>query len=128
MDAASVAVRRIFSANLQKKLGERGWNGAELARQAAKFMEDGRFGRDTISRYLRGLSMPYASSLDAMCRALRCDPKDLIPPEAYQTLDSVVPEIDMQAAPDGQAWLRVNKKVPMRIAIEVIKLLGGAAE
>lgn len=128
MSAPEVAVRREFSKNLQMALAERGWNGSELARQAAKHMADGKFGKDMVSKYLRGLAMPYPSSLAAMCRALRKKPEDLVPPEAYQTMSTAAPEMEMtQAAEAGIVWLRVNKKVPLDVAAEVIKLLSRAA-
>lgn len=128
LSPGELAVRREFSKRLQLKLAERGWNGSELARQAGKHMADGKFGRDMVSKYLRGIAMPYPSSLTALCRALRCKPEDLVPPEAYSSVDTVAPEIDMQAAGDGTAWLRINKRVPFAIAAQVIALLNGATK
>jgi transcriptional regulator with XRE-family HTH domain len=128
LSAAELAVRREFSKRLQLKLAERGWNGSELARQASKHMSGGRFGRDMVSKYLRGVALPYPSSLTALCRALRCKPEDLMPPEVYGTISTVAPEVDMQTVGDGTAWLRINKRVPFKVAVEVMALLKGHAE
>jgi transcriptional regulator with XRE-family HTH domain len=119
---AEIAVRRAFSKNLQLKLAERGWNGSELARQAGKHMADGKFGRDMVSKYLRGIAMPYPSSLTAMCRALRCKPEDLIPPEVYHTA-TTAPDVQIEDAGDGTTWLKVNKRVPAQLAAKVYALL-----
>ena len=122
---ADVAVLREFSRRLQLKMAEHGWNGSELARQAAKHTANGKFGRDQVSKYIRGLARPYSHRLHALCQALRCEPEDLMPREAYQTAaEAVSPEIDLRSAPEpGPAWLRVHMKVPFETAAEVLALL-----
>lgn len=127
MAPAEIAVRREFSRRLSLKLAERGWNGSELARQASKHMADGKFGKDMVSKYLRGLAMPYPSSLQALCRALRCKPEDLVPPEVYGG-NSATADVGFEAIGDGTAWLRVNKRLPMELAAEIIRMLSKVAE
>ena len=121
-----LTARRKFSKRLRLKLAERGWNGSELARQAGKYMSDGKFGRDMVSKYLRGIAVPYPSSLQALCRALHCKPEDLMPLGVSGNTEAAMPEIDMQAAADGTAWLRINKRVPFNIAVDVMALLKNA--
>lgn len=126
---AEIAVRREFSKRLQLKLAERGWNGSELARQAGKHMDDGKFGRDMVSKYLRGIAMPYPSSLTALCRALRCKPEDLVPPEVYSAVAPASnPEVSIQAAGDGTMWLQVNKRVSAEVAAKILALVNKAGE
>lgn len=122
LSPSELAVRREFARRLHAKISERGWNGSELARQAGKHMGDGKFGRDMVSKYLRGVAMPYPSSLTAMCRALRCKPEDLVPPEVYNSVDTALSEIDMQTAGDGTAWVRMNKRVSFDAATAIVAL------
>jgi transcriptional regulator with XRE-family HTH domain len=128
LPASELEVRREFARRLQTAMYERGWNGSELARQAAKHTPDGRFGKDLISRYRKGEALPYPASLNALCKALGKGPNDLIPIEAYQNLEEMLPDADIKTAGEGMAWLRISKKVPMDLALKIMALINKGAE
>lgn len=122
--APDEAVRREFSRRLQDLMHQRGMNGSDLARAAAKHMPDKKFGKDMVSRYLRGLTKPYPVSLKAIAKALGVEPSDLMPQAAYASSDEILPEMDMKTTSSGRAWLRVNREVSMATALEIMQLIG----
>lgn len=68
-DVRAAFARRVLNARIKK-----GWNQSELARQAALHMPDGRFGRDSISKYEKATHLPYPVQLDALAKALGIPP------------------------------------------------------
>lgn len=112
-----------FARKLQQLMVERSMSQSDLARAAAKFMPDKRFNRDNISQYVRGLSFPYPMRLSAIAKALGVDPQDLRPAGVPGAGDKA-PELDFRALGDGNVWLRVNQAVPMKVAMEIVALLG----
>lgn len=115
---------REFSRRIQSILIDRGWNQSELARRSAKFMPDGSFGRDNISKYVKGPTLPTPLHLNAMAKALGVEPELLLPGRLLAT--DMEADAPLQLKQEGNmAWLRVNQRVPMEVALKVAALLGG---
>lgn len=106
--------RRIYNLMLS-----RGWNQSELGRKAD-------LPRDSISTYIRGLSMPTPKSLQKLADAFDMEPAELLPNAAGIAIDyDQDPAIDMKVsdADPSIAWLRVNRRVSIATATRIVSLL-----
>lgn len=121
-------VRAEFARRLQRKMAEHGINQSELARRAAKFIPDGKFGRDNVSNYVRGISLPRPIHLATIAKVFDCSPDDLLPCHGVARADDIAPPFDMRDAGDGHAWIRVNQALPWPVALEIARLLSGVAK
>ncbi len=110
------AVRREFGKRLQGAMIDKGWNQSELARRAG-------VGRDNISSYIRGISMPGPVMLHKIAEALQMKPDEILPSKAMPTIDQVVPALDVRDIGKGLAWLRINQAVPWDDAINIMNIL-----
>jgi transcriptional regulator with XRE-family HTH domain len=119
------AVKIEFARRLQAAMVEKGWNQSELARQAAKFTGDGKFPRDNVSSYCRGLSLPGPNHLHALSQALRKTPTDLVPSRGVPTIEDRLPPLDVRDVGDGMAWLKINQSVPWSTALKIMEMLKG---
>lgn len=118
------AVKAEFARRLQHKMAEKGWTQSEMARQAEYHLPRGqKFGRDNISGYVRGLSLPGPVMLGALCQALGCQPQDLL--LAAPSVDTRNPPLEVKDAGDGRAWVRINQAVDWQIALKIMELLKG---
>lgn len=122
-NAPKDAVKAEFARRLQQSMVKKGWNQSELARRAAEYTNDGVFGRDNVSLYIRGLVLPGPVHLHALSKALSVKPDELLPTRGAPSADERVPPLDVRDAGNGQAWLRVNMAVSWAVALEVMKLL-----
>ena len=118
-------VLREFAKRLQNAMLERGWHQSELARQATKHMADGKFGRDNVSNYVRGKTMPSPIHLNALAKALGKKPDDLLPARAYASAQDSSPPLDVKDLGEGKAWLRVSQAVEWPVALKVLAILKG---
>lgn len=107
-----------FGRRLQALMLDRGWNQSELGRRAG-------LPRDSISVYVRGQSLPTPKSLKALSDALSVSPEELLPNHTESAIDADHPALDIRVSPGSPdtAWLRVNRLVTLRTALEVAKLL-----
>lgn len=117
------AIRREFAKRLQAALDDLGWTQSELARAAASHMGNRRFGRDNVSNYIRGKSLPGVPHLNALAKALHKKPSDLLPARYLSLAESKVPSLDVRDTGEGMAWLRVNRAVEWTKALEITRLL-----
>lgn len=128
-DAPSDAAKREFGRKLYRLMIDKGWNQSDLARAAAKHTSDGKFGRDNVSGYIRGLRLPGATHLSALTRALGVTAEDLVgPPRPFGAAgtppaDIHNPEFDMKSLSDGMVWLRINQAVSWDVARKIMDLL-----
>lgn len=123
--APTDVVKREFAKRLLAAMVERGWNQSETARQAALHMPDGVFGRDSISHYTRAVAIPGPIALNALAKAFRMKPADLLPSRGMPALEAKTPSLDVKDAGDGSVWLRVNQRVEWAKALKVMELLKG---
>ncbi len=93
--------RNRFSSSIVKRINEKGWTKAELARQAG-------MGRDSIGAYIRTDSFPAEKHLLKLCKALDCTPDDLCPGSS-ELLTDMMPEIplEIKSTSDGRLYFRI---------------------
>jgi transcriptional regulator with XRE-family HTH domain len=108
-----------FGKRLYQLMVSRGWHQSELARRAE-------VARDSISTYIRGVSMPDAANLAKLAAAFGLDAVDLLPNSVEAAMENDVPSIEMKiSSTDPQmAWLRVNRLVSTATCLKVVELLG----
>jgi transcriptional regulator with XRE-family HTH domain len=111
-----------FAKRIQRAMIDKGWNQSELARRASAYLpKSSPLGRDNVSHYVRGISLPRSAQLAALAKALGLKPADLLPtvPSAAQK----APPFDMRQLEDGNVWLRVNQAVSFDQALKIMRLL-----
>ncbi|CAK7259144.1 protein of unknown function [Shinella sp. WSC3-e] len=69
--------------------------------------------------------MPTPKSLQALADAVGVSPQELLPNHTESAIDADHPELDIRVSPGSPdtAWLRVNRLVTLRTALEVAQLL-----
>lgn len=120
------AVKVEFARRLQHAMNRKGWDQAELARRAgASAGRDSKLklGRDSVSKYTRGLNLPGPAALSAIAKALGVKPEDLLPTRGVASAGDANPPLDIRVIEGGMVWLKVNQSVPYDIAMQIMKLL-----
>ena len=105
--------RRLYNLMIEKKL-----NQSALARLAG-------LGRDSISQYVRGRSVPTPINLQKLAGALNLDPDVLYPNYAAAAAMQEEPTFQVRAV-DGsteEMWLNVNMKVSVDKSIRIMAIL-----
>ena len=113
-----ILTRAEFGRRLYSLMLKRGWNQSKMAREVG-------LGRDSISQYVRGRSIPSPTNLDKLAKALNIEPEVLFPNYDAQTNAVEEPTLEMKSI-DNDAenmWLRINMKVSAEKALEVLKIL-----
>ena len=107
--------QRLYSFLMQKKMSQ-----SDLSRASG-------MGRDSISQYVRGRSVPSPKNLQKLCDALDVEPDVLFPNYDAQAnaIEQATLEIKSIEADTENFWLRINMKVPAMKALEVMKILKG---
>lgn len=122
-DASLEDVRLEFGRRLQAALINIGWNQSDLARQASLHLPDKKpMGRDLISHYINGRTLPSALKIDAICKALHVEKHDLLPGRAYPAVDSNSPRVTVRNAEDGKAWVDIKGRYDWDIALKMLAL------
>jgi len=105
--------RRLYDQLLKQRL-----NQSDLARKSG-------LGRDSISQYVRGRSVPTPQNLEKIAEALSIEPDDLFPNYAAQAISIEDPTFQLRAV-DGdssQMWLTINQRVSTATAMAVMAAL-----
>jgi transcriptional regulator with XRE-family HTH domain len=121
--------REEFGRRLNALRLERGWNRSELARQTGKQL--GReIGRDVVRNWCNGKGFPEQHNLVALAAALKVAPSDLLPNIMTNAAGSSAPAIEMRQVPGepNTVWLRVNRAVPFKAAIEIMRIIAACDE
>lgn len=107
-------VKEEFAKRLYDAIMQRGWTQSEFARHCD-------LNRDAVSTYVRGRSMPSPQSLEKMARVLGLRPEDLLPNYYESGQAAVEPTMELKDVPneDGYMWLRLNMRLPKKVAIEI---------
>ena len=122
-DAVDLGVRKIrlqeFSKRLQALLVTQNLSQADLSRSTG-------LGRDSISSYCRGSTVPTPKNLKRICHALKVEPEQLYPNyEAESVAAEEIPAFQLKAVHgDSQkTWLSVNMKVANAQALAILEIL-----
>ena len=112
--------KREFGDNLYTFLMQKKMSQSDLSRASG-------MGRDSISQYVRGRSVPSPKNLQKLCDALDVEPDVLFPNYDAQAnaIEQATLEIKSIEADTENFWLRINMKVPAMKALEVMKILKG---
>lgn len=110
--------RQQFGQRLETFLAKKGWRQAQLAREAG-------LPKDSISTYIRGVTMPTHHSLLKLCAALGVTQDELLPNQSINAIADDFPEFDLKVSPANpdKAWLRVNRLVSFSVGVKVAELL-----
>tara|TARA_R100001015_G_C4536279_1_gene101357 strand:+ start:298 stop:705 length:408 start_codon:yes stop_codon:yes gene_type:complete len=113
-----VLTRAEFGKRLYSLMLKKGWNQSEMARRVG-------IGRDSISQYVRGRSIPSPANLDKLAGILGIEKDVLFPNYDAQAnaIEAATLEIKSIDSDAEHMWLRVNMKVPAEKALEVLKIL-----
>jgi transcriptional regulator with XRE-family HTH domain len=121
-----VSATSAFAKALQDRLGAKGWNQSDLAREATARLprsSKGPIGRDAISHYVRGVSLPRPDRLTAIAKALGCASNELLPPHLVPSTENT--GLEFKELSNDQYLLRVNRVVSLATAIKVVELIKG---
>jgi transcriptional regulator with XRE-family HTH domain len=120
------SIKADFGLRLQRALIARGMTQSELAREVQTLMGKGRtFGRDNVSKYIRGHALPRDDRLELMAKVLKVKPEDLLLPGGRPTAAMRNPEFEVRSTGDGNSWVRINMSLPDAVAIEIMQLAKG---
>lgn len=100
--------KREFAERVFNLMREHGMTQAELSRAAD-------LPRDSISRYVRAISVPDKRNLEKLARALGVAPEVLLPnviEDEYGITESPL-EIKVHPKDPTMAWVRINRLVPL---------------
>lgn len=119
-----------FARRLYDLMTARNWSQSDLAREAFGTTTDYRGykvakNRDRISAYLRGKAIPDPKNLNLLAKAFGITPEELAPDLAATAIERENPEMAMTMVsghPD-KVLLRINKLVPLPIAVRVLSLI-----
>ncbi len=107
-----------FARRLTQLLLDKGWNQADLARAAE-------IGRDAVSTYVRGRSLPTPLNLRKIADALGVEGESLLPNAVENAVDNDLPSFEMREAAGhpGRCWVRVNRLLTFRQALAIAHVL-----
>ncbi|MGH7035663.1 MAG: helix-turn-helix domain-containing protein, partial [Stellaceae bacterium] len=82
-------------------------------------------GRDSISNYLRGTTIPDPKNRDKLAKALGVPPEELLPNGLFDAIEREEPSLEIKqvVGHSGQVWLRVNQLVTFDQALKIAGIL-----
>lgn len=123
-NAPKDAVKVDFARRLQAAMVQKGWTQSELARRAQNYLPAGRkFGRDSVSLYIRGRTSPGPVFMDALCKALGKTRDQLLPTRGVPSAGEANPAMDARDLGDGTTWIRINQALSWPVALEILRLV-----
>lgn len=114
-----------FADRLADFMLKKGWNQSDLARHAARHMPSGQFNRDNISNYKNAKHVPGTVHTAALCKALGIERADLFPSGSASFGEAKAPPAEMRDFGDGTAFVRINKRLPIAKALQVLNVVMG---
>ena len=109
-----------FAKRLYKIIVARNLTQSEVARLAE-------IGRDSISQYVRGMSIPKPRTLVKIAEALKVEPEELFPNYQAASVEEELPEQNFKGVTGDpeHMWVRLNIKLPKAKALEVMRIING---
>lgn len=113
-----VLSKQEFGKRMYALMMKKGMNQSDLARAS-------KLGRDSISTYVRGRSVPTPQNLEKLCAVLSVTPDELYPNYAANAaaIEEPVLQVKQVADDTNMMWLTVNMKVDAATAIQVMQIL-----
>ena len=116
-----------FAARLKAAMLDKGWNQSQLAQQASNFL-DKPMGRDSVSIYMRGKSLPGTTHMYALARALGIEPGELLPvatgmPMPKKSGTGTNSGIETIPTMPGSIRLKIDQAVSMDAAMKILQIL-----
>ncbi len=107
--------KRLYNFMMQNRMSQ-----SDLSRASG-------MGRDSISQYVRGRSVPSPKNLTKLADALDVEVDVLFPNYDAQANAAEQPTLEIKSIESDAEnfWLRVNMKVPAAKALEVMNILKG---
>lgn len=110
-----------FAKNLVAKRIERNWTQGDLVRATSKLLEgDNTLNRSSFSRYESGDNLPRRNVLEAIAKALKCDPDDLLPTQVHTNTFGP----NLVTEDEGMARVSLDLRLPLAIALQIVALAG----
>ena len=115
-----VLTRQEFGRRLYNFMMQKMYSQSDLARASG-------MGRDSISQYVRGRSVPSPKNLVKLADALDVEVDVLFPNYDAQSNAIEQPTLELKSieADAEHLWLRINMKVPAEKALAVMQILKG---
>lgn len=120
-----------FSQRLRRAMARRRMSQSDLARAcfgeapnaAGQTVANG---RDRISKYCAGKTLPDPEAFSVLAKALGVTERDLSPAASDAREDADHPEYIFRRLPNGEAWLAGNFVVPLEIAVAMMTVWASA--
>jgi transcriptional regulator with XRE-family HTH domain len=107
-----------FSRRAHRLMRAKDWIQSDIARAT-------KLSRNTISTWMKGLSLPTPQNLELLAAALDVAPEELLPNYTEAAIQEDIPALDLRVgtADPKVAWLQVNRLVSTSMAVKIIDLL-----
>lgn len=119
-----------FARRLYRHMNAKGWTNSDLARSVWGERTNARGyveakGRDRISVYLKGETIPEATTLKMLAEALGVDEADLCPSRLKSALAWEPQSVSLAVAPGhpDKGRLQIDRIIPFTLAAKIISLL-----
>jgi transcriptional regulator with XRE-family HTH domain len=125
-EASAQSPRSKFSANLARRIRDKGYSQAAFARACEVQLPDGgRFGRDSVSGYIRNGNIPDPMRVKAMCAVLGCTEEDLVHGALSPVAGGEIHAPSYSNEGLGQLRLNVDQVVSLSDMVALVTLLSG---
>lgn len=110
--------RQEFGQRLKNLMLEQEWNQSELARRAG-------VGRDSISTYIRGKTLPEPVTLQRLAKALGVTSEELLPNTMSSAAGEDTPAFELRQSHDdpNRVWMRLDRAMSPKLAAKIIEMI-----
>jgi len=111
--------RQEFARRLEHLLMQKAWRQVDLSRASG-------IGRDSISTYLKGKTVPSRLSLQKMAKVFQIEPDQLYPNYAADAVaEEEVPALEIKAVSGrpGKMWVQVNQELTNDQAMRIMSII-----
>lgn len=125
-----ISTEQDFARRLHHYMTQRGWSQSDLARAVWGERKNARGyreakGRDRISVFLKGKTIPETTTLAALAEALEVEPDELCPEQHKKAMAWEPHSVSLTLAPghSDRARLVIDRIVPFHVGAEIIAIL-----